>query len=113
MRAHRPALAKRRAELLLRSARQREQLGRSMRAVDARLRIADGRIAVARRTLTIPLVAGLVAATWLATRRHDVAGVLVRAALLLPAARRIGHAIASRPARPLGAGPGTVLPPYG
>ena len=96
MRARRRALAKRRAELLLRSARQREQLGRSLRALDARLQVADDRIAAARRSLAIPAAAGVVVAAWLAWRRRTAADVLVRAALLWPAARWIGHAIAGR-----------------
>lgn len=115
MRARRRALAKRRAGLLLRSARQREQLGRGLRAFDARLQVVDGRIAAARRSLAIPLAAGLVAAAWLAWRRRTAAEVLVRAALLWPAARWIGHAIAERqaPRQRSSAGMKAIAPPYG
>lgn len=90
------AVAKRRAELLLDGARQREQLSRSLRALDMRLHIADDRIAAARRSFTGSLLAGLAAAAWLALRRRAALGVLVRAALLVPVARRINRRIAHR-----------------
>lgn len=96
MRERTISLEKRRAELLLHSARQREQMSRSLRGLDVRLHRADDRIAVARHSLTTPLVAGLVAAAWLALRRHAALGALVRAALLVSAARRINRRIANR-----------------
>ena len=114
MTARRRTLAKRRAELLHRSARQREQLSRGLQALDARLQVADDRIAASRRSLAIPLAAGVLAAAWLAGRRDGAAGVLVRAALLWPAARWIGHAITGRQApREGSAGMKAIAPPYG
>ena len=85
------ALATRRAELLLRSARKRERLSHNVLAFDTCLHIADDRITAARRSLASILAAGLVAAALLSLRRHGAWATLVRAALFLSAARRIGH----------------------
>lgn len=87
------ALVTRRAELLLRSARQRERLSRSVLAFDTRLQTADSRIAAATRVLTSTLAASLVGAALLSPRRYAALTTLVRAALLLSAVRRIGHSL--------------------